>query len=67
MNSAPKSEMLRSDSSELRTEQAMSGEGGQGRHKAARKIEFRTSPRKVSISCAVTLQLAHVWSFYPYV
>ena len=59
MNSEPSSEMLRSDSSELSTDQAKSG-AGQGRHKAARKIEFRTSPRKVNISCAVSLQLAQL-------
>jgi len=37
--------MLRSDSSELSSDQARGG-AGQGRHKVTRKIEFRTSPRK---------------------
>ena len=55
VNSEPSSKMLRSDSSELSTDQAMSG-AGQARHKVTRKIEFRTSPRKVNIiSCVGTL------------
>jgi len=45
VNSEPSSKMLRSGSSELSTDQAMSG-ACQARHKVTRKIEFRTSPRK---------------------